>query len=188
MQDWANRHGQQPSANEWHKAGPDHPANATIAFLFGSWNNAIEAAGFTPRPSWSPWAQDTIVDACRGFYRLHGRPPTQKDWTGASTLRPTVPVVRHRFGSWNAMIRASHLSDIEIPTTLPSAALADVVRPHITGESQRQLAERAGITERALYRILSGETERTTKRIADRLLVAIDRPDAWHIELAEYAA
>jgi hypothetical protein len=47
---WANRHGQPPSAHpDWTHSGPDHPASSTVLKEMGSWNAAIEAAGFESR-------------------------------------------------------------------------------------------------------------------------------------------
>ena len=34
---------------EWDRAGADHPCRATVSRVFGSWNAAIQAAGFQPR-------------------------------------------------------------------------------------------------------------------------------------------
>ncbi len=50
MWQWNQDHGKPPSAIEWAKAGPGHPTSTTVQKLFGSWNNAIYAAGFEPIP------------------------------------------------------------------------------------------------------------------------------------------
>jgi hypothetical protein len=36
--------------SEWDQAGENHPSRKTVERVFGSWNAAMEAAGFTPRP------------------------------------------------------------------------------------------------------------------------------------------
>jgi hypothetical protein len=46
---WARRYGRPPAANEWDRAGADHPSRQTVQRVFGTWNAAIEAAGFRPR-------------------------------------------------------------------------------------------------------------------------------------------
>lgn len=52
---WVETHDQIPSAADWIRAAPDqsHPAISSVyaprAGVFGSWNEAIEAAGFEPR-------------------------------------------------------------------------------------------------------------------------------------------
>jgi len=47
---WARDTGHAPTANEWAKADPQHPTSTTCARIFGSWADAIAAAGF-PKPS-----------------------------------------------------------------------------------------------------------------------------------------
>ena len=49
------------------------------------------------------------------------------------------------------------------------------------------LAERCGMSKRAIQRILSGETKTVSFDIADRIITAIDRNDVWYVELSDYA-
>lgn len=46
---WHRRHLRAPTANEWRKAGVDHPTTVTVIKRFGSWNDAMRAAGFAER-------------------------------------------------------------------------------------------------------------------------------------------
>jgi hypothetical protein len=46
---WAVRHGRPPYLDEWRCAAPGRPCVSTVKRRFGSWNSAIEAAGFAPR-------------------------------------------------------------------------------------------------------------------------------------------
>lgn len=50
IQQFAREHGRPPKAREWQEKSGDHPWPPTVMKRFGSWNNAIAAAGFTPRP------------------------------------------------------------------------------------------------------------------------------------------
>jgi hypothetical protein len=63
IQAWAERTGEPPTSNGWRKstssptettdrtpAPNDHPTTGRVTRVFGSWSEAIEAAGFTPRP------------------------------------------------------------------------------------------------------------------------------------------
>ena len=46
---WNRKHSRTPLTSEWAKAGENHPSRQTVARVFGSWNAAIEAAGYAPR-------------------------------------------------------------------------------------------------------------------------------------------
>ena len=47
---WYRKHSRPPFTHEWDQAGENHPSRQTVSRVFGSWNAAIHAAGFTPRP------------------------------------------------------------------------------------------------------------------------------------------
>ena len=47
---WHRQHLETPSVEDWATAGENHPTYVTVMRRFGSWNNAIRAAGFRPRP------------------------------------------------------------------------------------------------------------------------------------------
>lgn len=51
IQRFAVEHGRVPTANAWHgqRRHPDYPSESAVERGFGSWNAAIEAAGFEPR-------------------------------------------------------------------------------------------------------------------------------------------
>jgi len=46
---WALEHGEPPRSREWDCIGEYWPSKGTVRMHFGSWNLAIEAAGFAPR-------------------------------------------------------------------------------------------------------------------------------------------
>ena len=58
---WHRKHQRPPVTREWEQAGENHPSRQTVIRIFGSWNAAMEAAGFVPRP--------------RGRQRRHAQPP-----------------------------------------------------------------------------------------------------------------
>lgn len=68
MQAWASRHGHPPTANEWNKAAKDrsHPNARTVYCQpkapFGSWADAVEAAGF-PRPQQGHYERTPLTAA-----------------------------------------------------------------------------------------------------------------------------
>jgi Homing endonuclease associated repeat len=44
-----SHHGKPPTLRRWQQPKPGEPQSSTVQQLFGSWNTAIAAAGFTPR-------------------------------------------------------------------------------------------------------------------------------------------
>lgn len=51
IQRFALEHGEAPAAREWMGPRRDgYPGTTSVVHVFGSWNAAISAAGFTPRP------------------------------------------------------------------------------------------------------------------------------------------
>ncbi|HKI91412.1 MAG TPA: hypothetical protein VJ986_03850 [Gaiellaceae bacterium] len=51
---WYRQHSRPPYTSEWDQAGENHPSRQTVARVFGSWNEAMAAAGFKPRPRGRP--------------------------------------------------------------------------------------------------------------------------------------
>lgn len=49
IQRFVDKNGALPTANAWRSARRTHPCGYQVRHVFGSWNKAIEAAGFTPR-------------------------------------------------------------------------------------------------------------------------------------------
>ena len=47
---WHRTHLEAPTQDDWERAGQDHPCRLTVIREFGTWNNAISAAGLRPRP------------------------------------------------------------------------------------------------------------------------------------------
>src|SRR5215217_388883 len=85
------------------------------------------------------YAADEIFEAIRSWARRYGQPPTSIDWEPARARRtgqpwraarfergkwPTVRMVRWRFGSFNAAVRAAGLRPRQAPLRL---------RPNLTG-------------------------------------------------------
>jgi hypothetical protein len=51
---WARRYMRAPTAEQWNRAGADHPSRQTVQRVFGTWNSAIAAAGYVPKPPGRP--------------------------------------------------------------------------------------------------------------------------------------
>jgi hypothetical protein len=57
---WHREHLRTPTVDEWEAAAPNHPCRQTVLRAFGSWNAAMQAAGFRPRGrgvTREPWSR-----------------------------------------------------------------------------------------------------------------------------------
>ncbi len=50
IQAWAHAHGESPVCTDWPCATAEHPVYTTVFNVFGTWRNALNAAGLKPRP------------------------------------------------------------------------------------------------------------------------------------------
>lgn len=143
MHEWAAEHGEQPAMTDWNpfkarsmndperaerfEAADGHwPWMASVVEKFGSWNAAIEAAGFGARDPWCPttWTQELVVARIREWVDLYGQPPRATDWSPVAARQkgfpdraeafeaadnhwPWMNTVIARFGTWNAAIEAA---------------------------------------------------------------------------------
>jgi hypothetical protein len=72
---------------------------------FGSWNQALQAAGYDrPRPP--AYTDQQMLDALRDWARRNGRPPTSGEWDG----QPGRDAIAVRFGGWLAALAAAGLA------------------------------------------------------------------------------
>jgi hypothetical protein len=65
---WHRRHLRTPTVAEWEAAGANHPCRQTVQRVFGSWNAAIQAAGFRPRQrgrTRDPWQRRRCAETGR---------------------------------------------------------------------------------------------------------------------------
>lgn len=151
IQEWAAIHGEPPGIADWNSTqaralGDEKravyfeqnkdiwPWFSHVVRKFGSWNTAIEAAGFTPRAphgtsktmvkSWQRraersarpklyWTRERIIQKMHEFNDLYGRPPTSTEWlqpveiVNGYRIWPTAGGVQKEFGSWSRGIRAA---------------------------------------------------------------------------------
>jgi hypothetical protein len=121
LQTLADEQGGSPTAREAN-AHPDCPSAPTFAQRFGSWNEALRAAGLTPRPR--EYSDDELLTMLQSLATEHGRSPTAEEVT-AHPDYPTVSTFKRRFGSWNTALHEAgldqhlpRLSDEELLTAL----------------------------------------------------------------------
>jgi hypothetical protein len=110
---WATQHGRAPSHLDWVLGAPERPCAQTVWFRFGTWTEALCAAGLAPPPRCKgqarDWTRDGIVRAMREWADEYGDPPGSLDWVRCAPEHPTASCVRKHFGSWGAALEAAEL-------------------------------------------------------------------------------
>lgn len=139
---WHRQHLRPPTAREWELAGDRHPSAATTRRVYGSWNAAVQAAGFRPVGPGQRrvrreaeldrarrWSHARVLLVIRAWTTVHGRPPYADEWRSAGPGRPTTATVRRRFGSWNrAMLAAGYVPRERASTLRQNLAGREQVR------------------------------------------------------------
>jgi Homing endonuclease associated repeat len=92
----------------WERECPRWPPVSQVLRRFGSWNAVLQAAGFD-RPRAPAVSDRQIVEALRAYHREHALSPRSSEW-GRLGLWPDRNTVSHRFGSWNAALKAAGLA------------------------------------------------------------------------------
>ena len=112
---WAKLEGRAPAIVDWRPADhgghprwerdcPRFPPRSHVTRRFGSWNAALQAAGFDrPRPP--AWSDQEILARLRAWAGERGFAPSSVEWDGS----PDRDVVSRRFGGWNAALRQAGL-------------------------------------------------------------------------------
>lgn len=201
---WYDTYGAPPKAQNWNVGTPDHPGIKTIIDVFGSWNNAIKAAGLKTRRwggSQEVWSDEQMIRALRTWATEHdGEPPTYKDWNRSAPGHPSHRAVVNRFGSWNNALEAAgfcargpygvilYPASDPYNTTVDAAPVAEAVRGYIGPHGRAADVAALVQTDPAMIqRLLTGKRTRIQIDAADRICAAIDRPDVF-AELMRAAA
>jgi hypothetical protein len=99
--------GQAPTAQEFQ----DHPETVSFGAAvdhFGSWNEAVTAAGFDPNTRGSPSpTKDEVISHLRRLGEDH-KAPTQEEVTNDSEA-PAVSTIKSLFGGWKEALDAAEL-------------------------------------------------------------------------------
>lgn len=189
---WGERFGSQPKATSWANAAPDHPSSRTVIQQFGSWGAMIAAAGYVPRQGPIIWPRERIVEAFGVWRDEHGRWPTQREWSSSTRTHPHFHTVRNLFGSWDAGRRAAGYrgrgrATIKSLTAksperigmVNAAPIAEVVRREAASRPLAAIAADCDVDESYLSMIVRGSAERVGALVADKILVALDRPHVF---------
>lgn len=95
------------------QASVRYPSSSTISNRFGSWEAALQAAGLkqlarTAQPSKSPYTNEQLLQFLRGAAAKVDGPLTTNKFYHLHQ-RPSVTVIRNRFGGWNKALQAAGL-------------------------------------------------------------------------------
>ena len=106
IHDFWEENGYIPQSRDFKNSGGKYPSSFTVSNLFGSWNKAIKAAGYTPiiQKDWSP---ERCIQAIQMFYTENDRIPVSRDFTKSDGKYPSNGTVSNLFGTWNKGIEAA---------------------------------------------------------------------------------
>lgn len=141
-------------------AGARYPSAATVERHFGSFQDALIAAGLQHETVES-WPREAIVDALRDGARRLGRTPRAGD-ANDDPLLPPARLTATRFGSWGAAIRAAGLDLDRRSRRWEEQAIIDALR-HFAAEHGRTPLT-AELTAAAVSRAGRYPTARTVTR------------------------
>ncbi|MDP6626755.1 MAG: hypothetical protein QGG50_02550 [Methanopyri archaeon] len=87
----------------------DLPSTLTYQKRFGSWSNALRAAGFRPRRS--HYTDDELLDDLHRLAGELGRVPTSEDLRGRKGY-PNTGTYQARFGSWSGALERAGFASV----------------------------------------------------------------------------
>lgn len=154
---WAAEHGRPPRRRDWNTAGSGHPTGEAVYRHFGTWAEALLAAGLIdelpvrPPQRQGGWDKVAVIDAIVDWTNRFGEPPRVIDWNPALARhhgrhdlaelfdreRPRWPVasaVNHAFGTWNAGLQAA------AQRTTQTGLKREAPRPLLAGEGEHSHA------------------------------------------------
>lgn len=108
-----------PTLAEFRKYS-EHSAT-TYYERFGSWNEALQAAGFEPRDATSKIPQEDLLAELEHLAAEFGESPSAQQMNGEGEYWAST--YRNRFGSWNAALKAADLEVVSPSTEVSEADL-----------------------------------------------------------------
>lgn len=103
IQQFYTEHGRIPRYKDFIDSKGKYPNPFKIVKEFGSWNRAIQQAGFLNTQK--AWTKEEIIQAVKNFYSQEGRLPRNRDFIASNGKYPSPPKVVREFGSWNQAIK-----------------------------------------------------------------------------------
>jgi hypothetical protein len=192
--DWAQLEAAPPSMADWKQGRnargrwkseyPRWPSAHAAARLFGSWNAALEAAGFTAKPA-AFTSNDVIAALITDAQRL-GRPPYVREWRHRPNHLPGAGAVIGHFGSWTEGLRAAGLRSPQEKDRWTQAATLRAARTDGARRGDRRgltsgRAQRPAIPQPRSPQGCLGHGTRCCPRPGSRHSSAASRPpSSWH--------
>ena len=105
--DFGKKLGRTPKVKDVDTA-KDMPDHKTYANYFGSWNNALEMAGFSPNLR-RDWTKREMVKLLAEFGKKLGKTPTRESVNAARNMPYTATYTKF-FGSWTKALEAAGFS------------------------------------------------------------------------------
>lgn len=99
--------GKVPKTIDFEKSEGKYPGYDTVVKYFGSWNSAIDAAGFKPNKICKTWTNNEIIEAIQLFVEEYGKVPQRRDFEKSDGKYPNATTVARYFGSWNHAIETA---------------------------------------------------------------------------------
>jgi hypothetical protein len=98
--------GDPPTAQEFDEA-EGTLSRFVVREIFGKWNNAVEAAGFTPRMTGRPekYSRTELIEQIQQL-ATDGNPPTYREFRRSEKTASKTPVIEE-FGWWNDALEAA---------------------------------------------------------------------------------
>jgi len=109
---WEQETGKRPGFNDFKMASRrlfGYPTGDVVVRRFGTWNAAMEAAGYEPirksahRPGTPEETREACLEQIRSVARDLGRQPSYHEYI---RLTGNNPNVGHNFGNWGGALRA----------------------------------------------------------------------------------
>jgi hypothetical protein len=125
IQRFAREHGRPPSRADFIGRTDEYVSPQTADRLFGSWSDAIVAAGFD-RPTAirrDAWTRERAIEKLQEVVAEHGAVPNSERLAGLGL--PGAGAYNRLFGSWAGYVEAA---GYERPTRRPAAAAAPAAR------------------------------------------------------------
>lgn len=133
------------------------------------------------------WPREEIIAAIQAWIQEHGRPPRAAEWKLSGGATPPEHTVRMRFGSWSAAIRVAHGGPVSGEYMIPADRLRPICEEWLASPRNHRDHLTNGL--HAFRLVTEGDPGNfVSERAAEQLLIALDREDAWHVELADITA